>query len=352
MSAVGSDAVLGEIAHIVARSADGPRGDSELRAEERDAYTNLILLCPTHHREIDAKPEEWTSDSLSNRKAEHERWAEEMLERGTLLPTLVDSKDFRDERIAQWALDAAHSWAVAFLTPLEIVEETVDPLVTGAREILISSELPSPLRQAMGVVGFNSYYLEPSAAGMVVENSSEIGKGLGYRFELYRCGHVEYAIALDFLLFPFDAGELGPRVLADMGDLGNRRAKCTRRLPYRSWAPIVFSQISLLLQLWEGADLPFRNMVLTYALTSVQGVCVFAENDRQAIVGRPVEGKQLSFSVIVEKGQGAEGIAEVMLGRLVNFFGLVPPSLRSTHGGFRSPITLTEAKGVENEPPQ
>jgi hypothetical protein len=37
--------VLGEIAHIVAESPGGPRGESPLTAKQRNSYPNLILLC-------------------------------------------------------------------------------------------------------------------------------------------------------------------------------------------------------------------------------------------------------------------------------------------------------------------
>jgi hypothetical protein len=40
---------VGEQAHIVAESDNGPRGNSILSLEERNSYPNLILLCPTHH---------------------------------------------------------------------------------------------------------------------------------------------------------------------------------------------------------------------------------------------------------------------------------------------------------------
>ena len=36
--------ILGEIAHIVAESPEGPRGDSPLPLVERNKYENLILL--------------------------------------------------------------------------------------------------------------------------------------------------------------------------------------------------------------------------------------------------------------------------------------------------------------------
>jgi hypothetical protein len=41
--------LIGEMAHIVAESTDGPRGISPLNKRHRNSYENLILLCPTHH---------------------------------------------------------------------------------------------------------------------------------------------------------------------------------------------------------------------------------------------------------------------------------------------------------------
>ena len=45
--------VIGEMAHIIAHSPEGPRGVSE---GGEDSYGNLILLCPTHHTETDKSP--------------------------------------------------------------------------------------------------------------------------------------------------------------------------------------------------------------------------------------------------------------------------------------------------------
>ena len=44
---------VGEMAHIIARSSEGPRGDAEGGSDE---YANLILLCPTCHTMIDKAP--------------------------------------------------------------------------------------------------------------------------------------------------------------------------------------------------------------------------------------------------------------------------------------------------------
>ncbi len=65
---------LGEQAHIVAREENGPRGHSILSAEERDHYSNLILLCPTDHKKVDKAPEDYPVEKLQLIKADHESW--------------------------------------------------------------------------------------------------------------------------------------------------------------------------------------------------------------------------------------------------------------------------------------
>src|ERR1019366_4311808 len=45
--------VIGEMAHVIAQSPKGPRG---VQQGGEDTYENLILLCPTHHSEIDKAP--------------------------------------------------------------------------------------------------------------------------------------------------------------------------------------------------------------------------------------------------------------------------------------------------------
>lgn len=75
----GSSVVVGEEAHIVARSPDGPRGESPLSAEQRDEYSNLILLCPTDHALIDKAPEDFTVEGLIEIKAQHEAWVRQSL---------------------------------------------------------------------------------------------------------------------------------------------------------------------------------------------------------------------------------------------------------------------------------
>jgi hypothetical protein len=61
------------MAHIIARSQTGPRGESELGPDERDVYDNALLLCPNCHTEVDEFPQVFPPDLLRKWKADRER---------------------------------------------------------------------------------------------------------------------------------------------------------------------------------------------------------------------------------------------------------------------------------------
>lgn len=66
------------IAHIVASSPDGPRGN-EHSYELSDEIENLMLMCQEHHKLIDDNPEVYTTQLLQNMKNEQEIKIEELL---------------------------------------------------------------------------------------------------------------------------------------------------------------------------------------------------------------------------------------------------------------------------------
>lgn len=55
---------LVEVVHITSASPFGIRADRELTLGEANDLPNLILLCPTHHRIVDALPSEYTAEKL------------------------------------------------------------------------------------------------------------------------------------------------------------------------------------------------------------------------------------------------------------------------------------------------
>jgi len=73
MAAFGTREVLiGQMAHIVSETHDGPRGTHFLPPGEHNKHTNLMLLCTEHHTEIDAHEEIYTVEKLRQMKADHE----------------------------------------------------------------------------------------------------------------------------------------------------------------------------------------------------------------------------------------------------------------------------------------
>ncbi|MCD6295992.1 MAG: hypothetical protein J7M30_02440 [Deltaproteobacteria bacterium] len=84
--------LIGENCHIVAESEDGPRGKSILTEEERNRYSNLILMCANHHIVIDNDSCNWPVEKLHQIKSDHELWIE------TQLTEIYEEDDFELKR--------------------------------------------------------------------------------------------------------------------------------------------------------------------------------------------------------------------------------------------------------------
>ncbi len=102
---------IGKICHIAAHSDDGPRGDPSFPPEDRDQPENLILLCGTHHDEIDVHPNTHTSEEIRAWKVDHERWVEDTLS------DAVAALTFAELEKAVAALLAVPAGASGDLTP-------------------------------------------------------------------------------------------------------------------------------------------------------------------------------------------------------------------------------------------
>lgn len=71
--ASGLVAGIGECAHIVAYADKGPRAIVAVVVTDRNAYDNLILLCPSCHRIIDDHPADFPVDIVLGWKTDHVR---------------------------------------------------------------------------------------------------------------------------------------------------------------------------------------------------------------------------------------------------------------------------------------
>lgn len=71
---------FGQIAHIVAASPDGPRGEEGRSTQLANDFSNLMLLCYKHHRLIDTRVEQYPEERLREMKREHEGRIAQILE--------------------------------------------------------------------------------------------------------------------------------------------------------------------------------------------------------------------------------------------------------------------------------
>lgn len=73
------ESVVGDEAHIAARSPGGPRY-GKCDPAKVDSYENLLLLCKVDHKIVDDQVREFATERLRRTKAEHESWVKMMLE--------------------------------------------------------------------------------------------------------------------------------------------------------------------------------------------------------------------------------------------------------------------------------
>lgn len=89
---------IGEMAHIIAKSPAGPRGNNK---GGKDEYKNLILLCPKCHRTVDKAPKDAYPESLLHAwKTEHEAHIRESISNQIFAITL-DLKQFISPLLAE-----------------------------------------------------------------------------------------------------------------------------------------------------------------------------------------------------------------------------------------------------------
>lgn len=91
------------VAHNVAASPDGPRGDEELSPELQTDYDNLLLLCLTHSKLVDGRNQEhYTVEQLKEYKVRHEERIQLQTSLGPDLKTTVVrlQAPIRERRVA------------------------------------------------------------------------------------------------------------------------------------------------------------------------------------------------------------------------------------------------------------
>jgi hypothetical protein len=322
LTSVEGEGVLGEMAHIDARSADGPRANPDLDADTLDSYENLMLLCPNDHTTVDRAVEQWPVERLREVKREHELWIALRLSEGSALPFVLDTSAHRQERRSYWKGLDRHSWLCCSLTPLALSQDVIDPLGASYRRLISVLDLPQFVKIYLNPHP-NPTLTEPNSNGLVNEDFRRLREGVGYRVEIFRNGYVEFVTCIDELLGRFPVAEMEPgRAVRRTRISDHRLMRCRRLLPYFPFADSLTAQVKALLRVWRDGTLPFRDMVLSTFVIGAQGTCILRPGQSDEVVGRPLEGDEVGYEAATERDVDTQELLGVVLRRLANAFGL------------------------------
>src|SRR5262249_52454640 len=115
-------ALVGEIAHIVAHSGEGPRSEVQPPGGQIDGGANLLLLCGAHHKQVDRQPKRWTVEQLVGVKEIHERWVRESL---SMQEADADPGPLVEERVHSSLMRADVMPLRVYMAPTTIAESHI-----------------------------------------------------------------------------------------------------------------------------------------------------------------------------------------------------------------------------------
>src|SRR5262249_8282713 len=116
--------LVGEIAHIVSDSRQGPRGREPLSESDLNRHTNVILLCPEHHKIIDSRPETYSVGVLRQMKLDHESRVRQAL----AVPVPKASASPKNETIYSTLLPVTHLPDAIFFAACTVADATEDQI--------------------------------------------------------------------------------------------------------------------------------------------------------------------------------------------------------------------------------
>jgi hypothetical protein len=313
---------IGEIAHIISQSSDGPRGKESLPVNNRNDYSNLILLCPNHHSEIDKTPESWPTTRLQKIKGEHEKWVSAQLEQGLFSYTPIDNTAFLKRIREGWNKFAgSRVWIIAALTPLSVDDESIDPLDDNVVNTLNEIKLPDDRFWDPHV---NAYDTRPDENGVSNIRLDKLNKGDGHKLSVFRNGHCEFLFCLESSV---------KSITQYASEVDSETLGSSRIIRYTHLAEVITRQIVALKAMWINC-LQFKNMTLTVEVLNTRETLLYSREKEWggALYGYLVQSDKLPYSFVVDRNFESKELIETCLKRLVNYFGLVLDEILNNNG--------------------
>ncbi|MBN1931642.1 MAG: HNH endonuclease [Desulfobacterales bacterium] len=307
----GSSETLGEMAHIVGQSRNGPRGNHDLT--DRDTYDNLILLCPTHHVEIDKNHAAWPIERLRAIKADHEAWVSEQLGTGVFKVSPIDNTSFLAERKASW-IEACRGEVgmVLCLTPLRVSSDTLNPLDKSVTDILEQARVPNGNQSGEQV---NRYRTRPTEFGIANQDLPAPHNTCGHSIQIFSAGHCEYFCEL---------GESVNQVTVVSKERGVDLKGASRVLRYTDLAEIAHFGLDWLAHAWRTI-LPFNYMTFCGAIVNTTSTTLYSREDhrKQGLHGFTVSSPILKYTEVLSKSFEKDTLLLEFLRRISNSYGLM-----------------------------
>ena len=142
------DVVVGDEAHIAARSPGGPRS-GECPPDAVDGNENLILLCKVDHKKVDDQVQHFTAARLRQVKAEHEAWVEHTLRAPSAPDHVATGVLAQADQAGHVHLPAPEQSAETVVVPLAGTRMAAPELFVGrTREVRAVLNSLAPSRQA------------------------------------------------------------------------------------------------------------------------------------------------------------------------------------------------------------
>lgn len=327
LTADGSLETLGEMAHIVARSPNGPRGTQDLPLNDPDSYDNLILLCPTHHVQVDKDPAAWSVARLLAAKADHEAWVSEQLGIGGFSVSPIDNTSFLAERETSWIKFGRGEAGMALsLTPLRVISDTLNPLDSSVTDVLEQARVPNGYPSGEQV---NCYRTRPTEFGTANEELPAPHNSCGHSVQIFRVGHFEYFCEL---------GDSINQVTGFAKERGEDLRGATRVLRYTDLAEIADFGLTWLALSWKRV-LPFNYMTFFGAIVNTTLTTLYSREDlgRRNLIGFTVNSPILKYTEVLSKSFDKDTLLLEFLRRIVNSYGLMLYKVFDDNGKYVRP---------------
>lgn len=180
-----SSYTLGEQAHIIGEKEGAPRGKSLLTESERNSYHNLILLCPTHHTEIDKNELNWPVEKLHYIKSTHELWVRETLGDSSdnkLLAKQLALTSIIDTTVELCQLENWKSWTSKALSPNPCWEDTSPHRLFEFRQKVAAAIWPEEYQELKRATTTLSILLHKASSQFMEHSRYENGFYVADRF--------------------------------------------------------------------------------------------------------------------------------------------------------------------------